>query len=305
LNDAIAAYSEAVKKEPDFGPSQYKLYYAYLADGQYDKAEKLQQVWEAPCASKGCANAYWAKANAFIYRGQLRDGLTWLDKAIADDVARSTDTKPNSLDLLHNAKAQTLLAMDSLATGDAESAIRYLLKIRPDDKVNFRPTFVRSLAREGNIDSAARVVEQLRKDVEADHLFGTAYWTSKGYLEFEQHHYVSAAESFGRAASLNAKSVAYMARHLQGQALLMAGQAAKAVAILAEQEKSFSEYRTRDCYSGSRLYYHLARAYEASGRIDSAIAKYEKFLGIWEKADPDLKEYVDARARLTRLKANP
>ncbi len=39
-----------------------------------------------------------------------------------------------------------------------------------------------------------------------------------------------------------------------------------------------------------------------SGLLAKAISQYEKFLDIWKNADEDLPEFIDANARLARLK---
>ena len=128
---------------------------------------------------------------------------------------------------------------------------------------------------------------------------------AEGYLEQARGNFAKAAESFDSAATMRPSWTEYLPRYLQGQALLEAGQAEKAVEILATQEQAYTETRIKDCLTSPKLYYYLARAYEESGRADSAIVKYEKFLDIWQFADPTLKEYADARSRLERLTKTP
>jgi tetratricopeptide (TPR) repeat protein len=48
--------------------------------------------------------------------------------------------------------------------------------------------------------------------------------------------------------------------------------------------------------------YHLGRAYERKGQHERARAAYERFLQIWKDADPDLPEVIDAKKRLTNLR---
>jgi eukaryotic-like serine/threonine-protein kinase len=304
LTEAIAAYTEATKKEPGFSPSKIKLYYAYITDGQYEQADEIYRDWESKCVEYGCANTYWAQASTLAFRGRYRESLTWLDKAIDEDGKTAAKWGYGIGDALCNAKAQTLMAIDSPAVAEMYTAIKCFIKIRPDDKVSYRASLVRALAQAGQIDSAAQVLEQLRKNLEERNSSRYTYWIAGGYFELERNEYAKAAESFDSAATLRTKSTAYSARYIQGQALVMAGQYKKAIEVLATQEKSYTESRTKD-FTSSKLYYYLARAYEASGQADSAITKYEKFLTIWTNADPDLPEYTDAHTRLARLKTNP
>ncbi len=50
--------------------------------------------------------------------------------------------------------------------------------------------------------------------------------------------------------------------------------------------------------------YMLGKIYEEKGMKDEAIEHYEKFLSLWNEADPSIPEIVDARKRLTTLKSH-
>ncbi len=305
LSEAIAAYAKAIEIEPGFNASKVKLYYAYLYSGQYELSDQIYREWDSACVGYGCANVYWAKASALVFRGQYRDGLTWMDKAIVADSIKSIKMKSSSLDVMYNAKAQMLLAMDSSALTESRRSLQYLLKMRPDDKMTFRITLARAFAQAGQMDSAAQVVEQLCLEIEAAKISRFTCLLAEGYLEQARGNAAGAAERFDSAATIRLKSVTYLPRYLEGQTLLEAGQADRATVILAAQENNYTESRTKDCVTSSKLYYYLGRAYEESGHPDSAIVKYDKFLSIWAPADPNLKEYTDARTRLARLKTTP
>jgi tetratricopeptide (TPR) repeat protein len=45
-------------------------------------------------------------------------------------------------------------------------------------------------------------------------------------------------------------------------------------------------------------HYHLGRAHERKGRADQARAEYERFLRIWKDADPDIPELMASKKRL-------
>ena len=47
--------------------------------------------------------------------------------------------------------------------------------------------------------------------------------------------------------------------------------------------------------------YYLGRAYEGLGMTDEAAARYTEVLRYWGRADIELDEIADARARLARL----
>lgn len=47
----------------------------------------------------------------------------------------------------------------------------------------------------------------------------------------------------------------------------------------------------------------LGQIYEEKGMQDETIEHYERFLSIWNEADPSLPEVADARKRLTALQS--
>jgi tetratricopeptide (TPR) repeat protein len=68
-----------------------------------------------------------------------------------------------------------------------------------------------------------------------------------------------------------------------------------------------------NCYDIDRAYhiaravlthYWLGRTYEESGWHQQAIEQYETFLDTWKDADSGIEEVEDARARLSRLRAD-
>jgi tetratricopeptide (TPR) repeat protein len=50
-----------------------------------------------------------------------------------------------------------------------------------------------------------------------------------------------------------------------------------------------------------KLHYHMAGLYEQTHQFTKAIAEYQKFLTVWENANPDRPELIDARQRLAKL----
>jgi len=48
-------------------------------------------------------------------------------------------------------------------------------------------------------------------------------------------------------------------------------------------------------------HYRLAQVYEKKGMNAEAVAEYERFVRLWEKADPPRPEVKDARSRVAQL----
>ena len=72
---------------------------------------------------------------------------------------------------------------------------------------------------------------------------------------------------------------------------------ANAYLELGRLDKAIAEYerilRLNSNYPLAR--YHLAQAYERKGLREQARAEYERFLQVWKDADPDLPEVVAAK----------
>jgi len=60
-----------------------------------------------------------------------------------------------------------------------------------------------------------------------------------------------------------------------------------------------SHYRR---YLHPKYWYRLAKLYEQKSYGSKAAAAYEKFLELWNRADPDHPEIADARQKLAQLK---
>lgn len=71
--------------------------------------------------------------------------------------------------------------------------------------------------------------------------------------------------------------------------------------LLQAQNVYDNQFGWRAVYYPKSLYL-LGRIYEKKGDTSLAIDSYEKLLDLWKNADKDLKELIDARSRVSRLK---
>jgi tetratricopeptide (TPR) repeat protein len=72
---------------------------------------------------------------------------------------------------------------------------------------------------------------------------------------------------------------------------------------IAEYEKltTFNPARPERNWIHPKYHFRLAELYELKGLKDRAIDSYQKFLGIWKNADPDIPEVAKAKMRLAAL----
>jgi len=85
---------------------------------------------------------------------------------------------------------------------------------------------------------------------------------------------------------------------------------ARAYQKAGQLDNAISEYERLTTYNPQgkdrylihpRYHYRLAVLYEEKGIKDKAIFQYKKFLELWEEADKNLPEPIDAKNRLRKL----
>jgi len=81
-----------------------------------------------------------------------------------------------------------------------------------------------------------------------------------------------------------------------------------------EIDKAIAEYERLIVFDPQReerylihpkYYYRLAELYEQKGLKSKAIEHYQKFLNLWQDADPDIHEVIEAKKRLSKLQSLP
>jgi tetratricopeptide (TPR) repeat protein len=92
-------------------------------------------------------------------------------------------------------------------------------------------------------------------------------------------------------------------QYLAGLAHLQTDQFEDAVSRLEMALKRYDPNWLIAATARARAHYLLGLAYERSGWSRKAIARYQEFLNLWQKADPGVTEIEDARQRLAELQA--
>lgn len=85
---------------------------------------------------------------------------------------------------------------------------------------------------------------------------------------------------------------------------------ARAYYLNGELDKAIAEYERLITFNPKskdrrlihpKYHYLLAKLYEEKGWKEKAIGEFEKFLDLWNDADKDLPEFIDAKSRLAKL----
>jgi tetratricopeptide (TPR) repeat protein len=296
---AIESYERALERRPDFLKSSIKLGHLYLLTGQYARAEG--------CYRRLCSSEEWssrARGRSYLAyiparQGQFDRALKLLDDGIAAD--RMEQVSGWFVGNKHLLKASILkiLGKLDLSIGEVKKAMEYARDEDPDDPVYLRWYYASLLVETGNIRKAEEVAEALRRDIErVDEAKMSWYWYALGRMKLAKKDYGEAVPLLEKASGDDPPA---WPQYSLARAYLESGRLADAV---TEYEKIVSTYDPYGYAIGANrvlAHYYLGLAFEKSGWDDKATKQYERFLEIWNDADPGIPEIEDARQRLARL----
>jgi serine/threonine protein kinase/tetratricopeptide (TPR) repeat protein len=300
VEQAIASYRRALQIKPDF-PTLDKLGALLVQLGRFAEADSLFQT---AIALPNVERRSFGRAGLAL--SPLRQG----DFDRADEIARqgmAADEMDRYEGAAYREKLVIRVAIDQQrrnfekALRGAEELHRMIRQQQPADADAALDWMVEIRAQAGDFDGARSTLEQLQAALKGRPLEDSAALAfAQGVLEFWQGNYAAATPHLARADSI---SDAFFYALMLGRAYLQNGQLDRAVGVLEDRLRSFDEERIFNPFGSTLIHYYLAQAYERSGWSQKAAEEYEKFLGLWHKADPDLAEIADARARLMKLRS--
>jgi tetratricopeptide (TPR) repeat protein len=126
------------------------------------------------------------------------------------------------------------------------------------------------------------------------------FW--RGQVEYMRGNYDTAVTLMERTCAAYPASTGFQAL---GKAYVAAGRLEDGIRMFEKALIRFDREKAINVEWGVLLHYDAGMAYEAAGQTRKAIQQYETFLDIWAEADSGLTSIEDARARLSRLKAQP
>jgi len=304
LDQAIESYKKALERKPDFYVSLAKLGYMYLSKMEYPKAESCYKVLSSSSEKDWRSGGRSLLALVPLYQGKFNKALEVLDDGIAADRMEGAEGEWNAYKhilkaLIYEEKKNLELALKELEISQEISK-----KVYPNDPVNLRDFQAVLLTESGKTKEAEVVLNALKKDVEEkDKTKMYNYWLALGITELIKGNSKTAV-TYLEKGNKEAQMPLFGARYFLAKAYLESGRLGEAV---AEFEKVLSRYdnvRAYSAISAVKAYYLLGLAYEKSGWNKKAIEKYEEFLDILKNADPGIKEVVDSKDRLKKLKAS-
>jgi tetratricopeptide (TPR) repeat protein/DNA-binding winged helix-turn-helix (wHTH) protein len=279
-DQAIAALQHSLGLAPDVANAHDSLGLAYQWAGRYELATReyersLALDPEFDVARKHLANLYFQVGR---YRDALREFQTFVQKAPSD---------------MERGVGYGSIAWVHLKKGDLERAAEAVRR----EREHFP-----SLAGEAAMLALAKrdlgAAERLKQDITRDWPY-----TSRGARQTRRFEHYSVGQielkSGRQSEALAALKEAVLSRPPFWSVDPLEDCLANAYLELGRVDEAIGEYgrvlRLNPNYALAR--YNLGRAYELKGRLPAARAEYERFLGIWKDADPDVPELIEAKRR--------
>jgi len=317
LEESIARYHEAIRVQPSFYPAYKSLAYVYALKEEY--VECLGWIDSALNATPTIglkAEAMTWKISYLMRVGRVRESLREL--GLLAGLIPQMGTRA-FLAPLYWMKASAALNRGQANKARQEFATFHDIysENNPRTPVSNRAIWniVQGLVylREGHNDSARTCVDEIRPVHDSlESLKGTLIMLS-GNLEAElllaegrpdsAIHVYRATPVIGPSMAVGWRLPLYnfpSSRDVVPRAFQAKGELDSAI---VEYERMLKiDSTTRDRRLISPLYhYRLARVCELKGRTDEAEAQYRRFLELWNDADRDLPELIDARKQLAKL----
>ncbi len=298
LDEAMASYAKAIEIKPDFADyaSVAKLGLMYMFKGDYDRAGQEYRKIFASNDPRIRSRARGWLVTLSAYRGQIPEALEQLDATMSADEMEGLGD-PSRWQRLRD-RAFFLEAVGE--TDAARSALKESHGIRPETGAFASCEKAYELISLGQFEEAAPLLAPFR--ARADSLPGflqTFMNLIFARIEFEKQNYDGAVSYLERD-----ETNWFWRRFPLAEAYFEAGRMKDAIRLLELLSQTYSVDRAVYSPDAVRIHYYLGVAYQKTGRNAEAVEQFERFLSIWENADPRLEGLDDARKRLAILKTS-
>jgi len=303
IDQAIASFEKALELKPDFYSSMSQLALIHIMRGEYDRAEAYYE--KLSNAKNWSYHTVGLLGSAIIplYQGKFGQALELLDDLAADvDLEQGRHDDYAYIRNIHllKAKVHAQLGQYDRALEQYAAYEKAANMIQSGGRLLYKFYHPQLLAESGNIAGAEALLDSFAADTVDSAPCRNDYRYTLGVIALARGETESAIKHF--EAALEAEKN-FHTHYMLARAYLEAGQLGKAVTkfeYLRGIKLSWSVFKA---IWDVKLNYYLALAYEQSHWNDKAAKEYEKFIEIWQNADPGCVELDDARQRLARLRS--
>lgn len=301
LEAAVRLYERGFRLQPDLrtNPVLNEEYgHDLVLLGRFDEAEELYGLMlEGPPSKR--ARGLRSMALLRTYAGRYVEASDLLREAIVLHRAAGS--------AISEVRDRAFLTAAQLRLGRAEEATREIhaaVHVAVQNRVP--PILLATLgvlgARNGQLKAAEELLDSAtaRSDGSIDDRAALEYLT--GEVEVARGDPKLGLAHLEAAASLQGAGRTVRILSALAQARLAMGETEQAAALLEEAAGARGSDTSREDQEEWILaHYRLARLLQELGRTEDAQAAYERFLGLWSQADPELREVGEARSRLAEL----
>jgi len=295
---SIDYYLEAFKIDPDGLTARNvnnEFGFAYIKNGEIEKA---RDVFNIMLNRTGAVKAkgYRSMGLLSMYVGNISDAIEQFQEAIL--IRSSIGHKLSELrDRLYRAKMYQLKGMmhEFSTELDVANEIIRIAATEPSWYLLLGKMFVRS----GEYEKAELLLEELSSRMnEGNNWDEAAYKILKGELELAKNNLEAAGELFESAIHLRNDS--YSLESLANY-YTVTSNLDKAISTYEEMVTLDSSlgWEAQECWV--RAHFSLGKIHEINGNIEQAVYWYRHFISIWENADENLPDFMEAKSRLEEL----
>ena len=252
--------------------------------------------------------ALWNVGDLYIKKGQFGKSLQHLDKAL--------EIYPN-VDNFYLLKAIAQYAQNDFlgcrSTLDQLTIVSHRIS---SFFYKYQVPVINSLIflKMGEIDAAEKFAHTMtRESLDNEAMVPYSYYLN-GFIELEKGNYEIALSHFNKLftwkyvfniAGTAEPMLRDIARFGRGEAYFHQGNFFDALNEFQSMRTTYSGESNDFIYDQywPRKHYKIGLCYEKMGNTHKALDHYEKFLKIWSEADEDIEDIVDAKRRITKLKA--
>jgi tetratricopeptide (TPR) repeat protein/predicted Ser/Thr protein kinase len=297
---AVESYEKALQIKPDFEASIEKLGFMYLYKGEYDKAERYFVRYGDVGGKTAKSMSRRDLALIPLFQGKYDAAIRTLRQGIAADELDKLYTqlyaKHSYLALIYIERKEFAQALEQ-----GRKTLQVMTKAFPDELYFGRVRYGYLLAQAGQIDSAARIVQEVKEEFKDKTESQRTPWY---FLQF-------LIKFYGGDMDRALKQIIKLGETDRNDILIRfyLARTYLKMDMIGEAVKEFEELANWNILSvvGSptrvtKIPYFLGIAYEKSGWNKKAIEQYEKYLRNMKDADPGIPEVDDAKRRLKKLR---
>ncbi len=312
-DDAYQVCEDALKRNPDWIGFSQNESYIHLFRGEGDKArEKNRKVlnkdpsWELSLVDDlGCFN---------MYEGRYREAAAEYQKVI--NLAHEKKNAGREI------RARLVLGRFYSGQGKFPEAIKEFSNVRELSREVYGKSYntwpIRAdyysgvtAIRQGDFDEAMATAERIKDYIMSNHyddILLDFYYMLLAEINVKKAQHTEASSMINEV-SHNSRMNFPRCRRLMADLLVLQGRIEKAIHAYLELYDAcmisytafggnfFDYFKER-----SMVHYRVAQLYEKKGDRQQAILYYQRALDQWKKADEDMPELMDVKARLASLK---